>query len=101
VDDDYRLRGLITIKDIDKAIEIPRRAKDVQGRLIVGASLGISADTDKAAGSPRGTRCGRDRRRFRARSLAQRDRTSAADQAEPPGPAVIAANVATGEATRR
>ncbi|HEY3413801.1 MAG TPA: IMP dehydrogenase [Armatimonadota bacterium] len=47
VDDDYKLRGLITIKDIDKAIEFPGASKDAQGRLIVGASVGISADTEK------------------------------------------------------
>jgi IMP dehydrogenase len=47
VDDDYKLRGLITIKDIDKAIEFPGASKDSLGRLIVGASVGISADTEK------------------------------------------------------
>ncbi|HEY3267088.1 MAG TPA: IMP dehydrogenase [Armatimonadota bacterium] len=47
VDDDFNLRGLITIKDIDKAVEFPDAAKDAQGRLIVGASVGVSADTDR------------------------------------------------------
>lgn len=47
VDDDFNLRGLITIKDIDKAIEFPQAAKDRQGRLIVGASVGVSSDTDR------------------------------------------------------
>lgn len=50
VDDDYKLRGLITIKDIDKAIEFPGASKDSLGRLIVGASVGISADTEKRLG---------------------------------------------------
>lgn len=47
VDDDYLLRGLITIKDIDKAAKFPQAAKDGQGRLIVGASVGVSADTER------------------------------------------------------
>ncbi len=46
VDDDFHLRGLITIKDIDKAIEFPQASKDRQGRLVVGASVGVSSDTD-------------------------------------------------------
>jgi IMP dehydrogenase len=47
VDDDFHLRGLITIKDIDKAIEFPQASKDDHGRLIVGASVGVSPDTPK------------------------------------------------------
>src|SRR5699024_1774789 len=39
VDEDYILRGLITIKDIEKVIEYPNSAKDDQGRLIVGAAV--------------------------------------------------------------
>lgn len=44
VDDNYILRGLITIKDIEKVIEFPQAAKDVQGRLIVGAAVGVTGD---------------------------------------------------------
>ncbi len=44
VDDDYSLKGLITIKDIEKAIKYPAAAKDVQGRLICGAGVGITAN---------------------------------------------------------
>lgn len=47
VDDDYKLRGLITIKDIDKAVEFPTATKDSQGRLMVGASVGVSPDTEQ------------------------------------------------------
>lgn len=47
VDDDFHLRGLITIKDIDKAIEFPQASKDTHGRLVVGASVGVSPDTPK------------------------------------------------------
>ncbi|MCI6610490.1 MAG: IMP dehydrogenase [Ezakiella sp.] len=44
VDDDFKLKGLITIKDIEKSIEFPNSAKDEQGRLLVGAALGVTAD---------------------------------------------------------
>ncbi|MBJ8192873.1 IMP dehydrogenase, partial [Bacillus cereus] len=39
------LKGLITIKDIEKAIQFPNAAKDAQGRLLGGAAVGISKDT--------------------------------------------------------
>ena len=39
------LKGLITIKDIEKVIEFPNSAKDDQGRLLVGAAVGVTADT--------------------------------------------------------
>jgi IMP dehydrogenase len=41
VDDDYRLRGLITIKDIDKLHRYPHACKDARGRLRVGAAVGV------------------------------------------------------------
>ena len=44
VDDDYSLKGLITIKDIEKAIKYPLAAKDAQGRLLCGAAVGITAN---------------------------------------------------------
>ena len=44
VDDQYVLKGLITIKDIEKAIQFPCAAKDDQGRLLVGAAIGVSKD---------------------------------------------------------
>jgi IMP dehydrogenase len=46
VDDDYKLRGLITIKDIMKIIEFPSACKDEMGRLRVGAAVGVSKDTN-------------------------------------------------------
>ncbi|GEL08511.1 IMP dehydrogenase [Salisediminibacterium halotolerans] len=46
VDEDRKLKGLITIKDIEKAIEFPQSAKDSQGRLLVGAAVGVGADAD-------------------------------------------------------
>ena len=45
VDDFYQLKGLITIKDIEKAIRFPNAAKDQHGRLVAGAAVGISKDT--------------------------------------------------------
>lgn len=44
VDDDFNLKGLITIKDIEKQIKYPYSAKDEQGRLLCGAGVGITAN---------------------------------------------------------
>jgi IMP dehydrogenase len=50
VDEENTLKGLITIKDIEKAIQFPNAAKDSHGRLLCGAAVGISKDTaDRAA----------------------------------------------------
>ncbi|HJF32611.1 MAG TPA: IMP dehydrogenase [Sporosarcina psychrophila] len=45
VDEKGILKGLITIKDIEKVIEFPNAAKDKQGRLLVGAAVGVTTDT--------------------------------------------------------
>ena len=45
VDEDGVLKGLITIKDIEKVIEFPNAAKDQHGRLLVGAAVGVTKDT--------------------------------------------------------
>jgi len=45
VDNDFRLKGLITIKDIEKIIQYPNASKDKKGRLLVGASVGTAPDT--------------------------------------------------------
>lgn len=45
VDDNFQLKGLITIKDIEKATQYPNSAKDDKGRLLVGAAVGVSKDT--------------------------------------------------------
>ncbi len=45
VDENYNLKGLITIKDIEKSIQYPNSAKDVNGRLLVGAAVGTAANT--------------------------------------------------------
>jgi IMP dehydrogenase len=44
VDDHYNLKGLITVKDIQKKLKYPNAAKDAQGRLRVGAALGSGGD---------------------------------------------------------
>lgn len=45
VDKNYNLKGLITIKDIEKAIQYPHSARDVNGRLLAGAAVGTAVDT--------------------------------------------------------
>ncbi|MEA4828963.1 MAG: IMP dehydrogenase, partial [Enterococcus thailandicus] len=49
VDEDGRLSGLITIKDIEKVIEFPNAAKDEHGRLLVAAAVGVTSDTFERA----------------------------------------------------
>lgn len=44
VDDEFNLKGLITIKDIEKQIKYPLSAKDEQGRLLCGAAVGVTAN---------------------------------------------------------
>ena len=51
VDADFKLRGLITIKDIEKADRYPNAAKDEKGRLLCGAAIGVTADVTERAGA--------------------------------------------------
>jgi IMP dehydrogenase len=46
VDDEFRLRGLITVKDIQKARDNPNAAKDFAERLLAGAAVGVGGDTE-------------------------------------------------------
>ncbi|HET7299299.1 MAG TPA: IMP dehydrogenase [Oleiagrimonas sp.] len=46
VNDDFQLRGLITVKDIQKARDNPHAAKDVNEHLLVGAAVGVAGDTE-------------------------------------------------------
>ena len=74
VDDQYRLKGLITVKDIQKAIKYPNACKDSLGRLRVGAAIGTGKD---ARGARRGAgrrQRRRPGRRHRARAFAGRAR---------------------------
>ncbi len=45
VDRDFRLKGLITVKDIQKAVKYPNASKDALGRLRCGAAIGVAKDT--------------------------------------------------------
>lgn len=100
VDDEGYLRGLITIKDIEKTRQYPKAAKDERGRLRVAAAVGVTNDTmervtelfkagvdvvvvDTAHGHSQGV----------VRTVADIKKTF-------PDKNVIAGNVATGEATR-
>jgi IMP dehydrogenase len=47
VNDDFALRGLITVKDIQKNTDYPNAAKDISTRLLVGAAVGVGGDTDR------------------------------------------------------
>src|SRR3990172_6454630 len=49
VDRDYRLKGLITVKDIQKAVKYPNASKDALGRLRCGAAIGVARDTMERA----------------------------------------------------
>ncbi len=51
VDGDFKLRGLITIKDIEKADQYPNSAKDSQGRLLCAAAIGVTKDVVERAGA--------------------------------------------------
>jgi IMP dehydrogenase len=47
VDDNFELKGLITVKDIEKKIQYPNACKDERGRLRVGAAVGVAADWEE------------------------------------------------------
>ena len=47
VNDDFKLRGMITVKDIQKSTDYPNACKDNQGRLRVGAAVGTGGDTNE------------------------------------------------------
>ncbi len=49
VDEHFNLKGLITIKDIEKAIQYPRAAKDSNGRLLAAAAVGVGSEALKRA----------------------------------------------------
>ena len=47
VDEDFKLRGLITMKDIEKIEKFPKASKDAMGRLLVGAAVGVDKDSQE------------------------------------------------------
>ena len=75
VDDEYRLKGLITIKDIDKTQNFPHACKDARGRLRVGAAVGVH-DFDRADSLIRAGRRPAGRRQC-PRAQPERDRDGA------------------------
>lgn len=100
VDESNTLKGLITIKDIEKAIQFPNAAKDVHGRLLCGAAIGIGKDTvDRAEAL---VQAGID---ILVVDSAHGHHINILDavrklRARYPDLTIIAGNVATGEATR-
>lgn len=100
VDENNTLRGLITIKDIEKAIQYPNAAKDNQGRLLCGAAVGVSADTFERAAAL--VQAGVDvlvidTAHGHSKGVIE---TVKAVRKEYPTLTIVAGNVATGEATR-
>ncbi len=51
VDENFALKGLITIKDIEKAVKYPNTARDAQGRLLCAAAIGVTGDVLERAGA--------------------------------------------------
>ena len=98
VNDNFELRGLITVKDIQKSSDLPNAAKDSQERLLVAAAVGVGGDTEEriAALVERRRRCDRGRYRawpYRAACLTG----SAGSSANFPDVQVMGGNVTTGE----
>lgn len=100
VDENKRLKGLITIKDIEKAIQFPNAAKDEHGRLLCGAAVGIAKDTPERAQAL--VQAGVDVLVVDTAHGHQRNVIEMVKKlrASYPELAIIAGNVATGEATR-
>ena len=100
VDDDFNLKGLITIKDIEKQIKYPLSAKDSQGRLLCGAAVGITGnmmDRVKALVEAKADVIVLDSAHGHSANIINAVKTI---KKEYPDLQVIAGNVATGEATK-
>lgn len=100
VDDDYNLKGLITIKDIEKQIKYPLSAKDEQGRLLCGAAVGITnnvLERVKALVDAAVDIIVIDSAHGHSANIVK---TLKEIKAEYPDLQIIAGNVATGEATK-
>ena len=100
VDKDYHLKGLITVKDIQKKLEFPIAAKDEQGRLRVGAAVGATGDFLERA-----EEMAREKVDVVAIDTAHGHTTRVMDAIKAikhrlPDMQLIAGNVATAEATR-
>ncbi|MBQ1871118.1 MAG: IMP dehydrogenase [Lachnospiraceae bacterium] len=100
VDDNFHLKGLITIKDIEKQIKYPNSAKDAQGRLLCGAAVGITnnmLERVKALYDAKVDCIVVDSAHGHSKNILNAVK---AIKAEFPDLPVIAGNVATGEATK-
>ena len=100
VDDNFNLKGLITIKDIEKQIKYPLAAKDEQGRLLCGASVGITAnvmDRVDALVKAKVDIINIDSAHGHSKNIIE---TLKKIKAKYPDLQVIAGNIATGEAAR-
>ena len=100
VDDDFNLKGLITIKDIEKQIKYPLSAKDEQGRLLCGAAVGITKnvmDRVTALVNAKGNCIVIDSAHGHSKNIIT---TLKEIKAAYPDLQVIVGNVATGEATK-
>jgi IMP dehydrogenase len=100
VDENNELKGLITIKDIEKAIQFPNAAKDKHGRLLCGAAVGVSKDTFERAEAlvKAGVDClVIDTAHGHSKGVIDTVREM---RAKYPDLTIVAGNVATGEATR-
>ncbi len=100
VDDQNRLRGLITVKDMDKAIRHPHASKDQLGRLRVGAAVGVGPDREARVAALR--RAGVDVICIDTAHGHTRNVIDAikATKLEWPGVEVVAGNVATSEGAK-
>ena len=83
VDADFRLKGLITVKDIQKKLEFPNAAKDDQGRLLVGAAIGATGDFLERAVELARVQSGRAGHRYGARAFGARDGRDPRGEAPP------------------
>lgn len=100
VDENNELKGLITIKDIEKAIQFPHAAKDAHGRLLCGAAVGVSKDTFERAEAlvQAGIDClVIDTAHGHSKGVID---TVKEVRAKYPDLTIVAGNVATGKATR-
>ncbi len=100
VDDDFNLRGLITIKDIEKQIKYPLSAKDSQGRLLCGAAVGITANIMERVGALVAAKVDCiviDSAHGHSKNIIEAVKKV---KAEYPDLQVIAGNIATGEAAK-
>jgi IMP dehydrogenase len=100
VDENFALKGLITIKDIEKSVTYPNTARDRDGRLLVGAAVGATGDMLERAQALIGAGCDvlvLDSAHGHSRNIIEAVKKIKENL---PGAALIAGNVATAEGAR-